>query len=230
MAKTSKVITAICFFFFLLNGAGQCEDIPGPYGLTAVIITKNDNSMLAWKLPGENKLLFVGSIYDGKENLTWTYSMKYLGTQRLSKNAASIEKGIQKPGNLYVFIDPGCGECQKLYSILEKENVGVSYIPISIYNETNVKTAATWIKNKDIYYDGKKDVELTGEDLQKVENNTQLFRWMNLDKEELPTPFLAWTDGPNLKTFAGLLTKEKLEEILRDITQRKREGYTIEKI
>lgn len=216
MEKKIKRLTAILFIFFMLSGvAGAKEEIRGPYGLKAVIITRNDNTILAWKIPGEAKLLFIGTIYDGQENLTLKYSKRYLGARRISQNTFYIEKGIEKPGILYVFIDPGCSECFKIYNVLKNKDINVRFVPVSIDNKANFKTAATWIKTNQLYNTSNVDLELTSEDLSKLKENNQLYRWLNLDRNNLPTPLIAWTQGRSVETFSGPLDEAKLKDIIR---------------
>ena len=71
MQNLKMVLTVLTLIAALGRYAhAEVKEYQGPYGLTALVIEHGKDEILAWKLPHQSqKLLFMGTIYDGQDNL-----------------------------------------------------------------------------------------------------------------------------------------------------------------
>lgn len=193
----------------------------GPYGLKALVIDRNGEKVLAWKLPHSSaKLLFVGSIFDGKEDLSRTYSRKLLGVSRLKNQVTAIETNTgQTGGRLYIFFDPACESCQMLFEKFRQEppqNCTLLWVPLSISSGDENSQALQWLATQ--MPEAAQRLQLTDR-LQYnaiAEKNTRILRWLKATDDPISVPAFAWVDAQNnLQVKSGdELTDGRLDSVL----------------
>lgn len=200
----------------------EVQQHQGPYGLTALIIERDGRKYLGWKLPHqEAKLIFLGSIYDGKQDLTWKYGLKYLGQSRLKTDARGIERRTGNPGRpLYVFFDPNCDSCRMLYEKLEAQPIEDSHliwVPICLDGEAFAKDQGIqWIM--DAMPEARQKFELydstSGAYDQVTAENYQLLRWLK-GGDEISVPCFVWAGKEGVEVRSGQdMADGKFEQVL----------------
>lgn len=148
MQKLSLII-AVVVMVASANVRADVQEHDGPYGLKAVIVERYGEKLLAWKLPNKDaKLLFIGTIYDGRENLSQTYERKLLGINRLTTEAVGIKTNEKSGQPLYIFFDPVCETCTMLFKKFEQEPppCPLLWVPINLSNDAyNIKKRTQWL-------------------------------------------------------------------------------------
>lgn len=197
------------------------KEFDGPYGLKALVIDRNAEKMLAWKIPStESKLLFVGSIYDGNENLSLKYKRRLLGISRLEEDAVGVESEPQQTGNkLYVFFDPSCDSCRLLHEMFKQDPPGcrVVWIPVSVVNDPSADQAGNqWLMTTmpeavERFSMDEKDI------FRAIKNsNYQLIKWLRGTDEAIAVPAFVWVDrNQDLQVKLGdEMTGDMLEKVI----------------
>jgi hypothetical protein len=213
------LVMQICGMIFLAHA--DVKEYDGPYGMKALVIERNGEKLLAWKIPSADaKLLFLGSVYDGNENLSWTYSRKLLGVERLETEAVGVVTHGHKGGKkLYIFFDPACDTCRILYEKFKTEPPGcpLVWVPISIIDDSSADQLGTqWLitampeaADRFNLFDSRKFKEIK-------KGNYQLVKWLRAADEPLSVPTFAWVDeNDQVQLWAGdEMTAEKLEKVI----------------
>jgi hypothetical protein len=241
-ATMQRVLIMILSMILLTAGAinADVEQYKGPYGLTALIIERDGRKLLAWKLPHQSaKLLFLGSIYDGNEDLTWKYGIKYLGASRLKNDAMGIEQRTGDPGrSLYIFFDPTCESCKLLYERLQSEPIQdacLIWVPICLGDDEFAnEQGAQWLMTSMPQFKTKwalfnqpssKEKQMGQVTYEQVtQSNYSLLRWLKGNDDTVSVPCFAWVDESGVQMRSGNEMADGFEDVLNYLKEANHEG------
>ncbi len=224
-------LTAIIILIIMAGAAGAGADVTqheGPYGLTALVVEHNGEKMIAWKVPSTDaKLLFIGSIFDGKEDLSWTYSRKLLGKEKLETEITAIETNKTDAGKLYIFFDPACSTCVMLFEKFKQQPPACTlvWVPLTISDDDQAnQQGAQWLMNAapeagtcfSIAGDMAQYKQLT-------RNNYHLLQWLKGNDDPISVPTFVWSNSDKTLQIkkANELTNGRLDQVITELGKAK---------
>jgi hypothetical protein len=225
-AKMQRIIVVLFLTLTAMVAVtfADVKEFDGPYGMKALVVDRNGEKIFAWKIPSANaKLLFVGSIYDGNENLSLKYQRRLMGIERLEAEAVGLETNPDQKGKkLYIFFDPSCDSCQLLHQIFQKDPPGCKlvWVPVSVVNDAGaVKQGNKWLMSAmpeavERFSMDEKDI------FNAIKNsNYHLISWLRGTDETIAVPTFAWVDeNRDLHVKLGdEMTGDMLEEIIQSL-------------
>ncbi len=226
----SVIFTVLLMSLATVTMAADVEQHDGPYGLTALVIEREGRKMLAWKLPNDQaQLLFLGSIYDGEQDITWKYARKLLGPNRLKTDASGIRMGNGKAEPLWIFYDPSCETCKLLYEKISSQPFPDSvlvWVPITLEDDESANhQGAQWVMSAmpearrkwslfdTLTTDEKAMGMMTYQDV--VKYNYQLLKWLKGKREsEISVPTFAWINANGVQ-IENNMKQGRLEEVIK---------------
>lgn len=196
--------------------------------------TSNIDFMVAYtSKDGEN--LFVGHVFNAKGESLTGKAEAHIPKQNIDifkkdLEASSFVLDGNKDGKeFYVFIDPDCTYCHKLWLESRQfvKNVNIKWIPVSILSEGSFAKSAQIIQSKDPFSElskhensfestrgisGLDNKEISLDTANKIKNNTELMKKMKISG----TPAIVYKDeGGNLKIINGAPSMDVLEKIMK---------------
>lgn len=204
----------------------EVKEYQGPYGLTALVIEHGKDEILAWKLPHQSqKLLFMGTIYDGQDNLTWQYSRKLLGVNKLNRQTVFQETNSRiGQRRLFIFFDPNCPSCRMLFEKLRAEppeKCTLAWVPISLNDTVNVEDLH-WLSM--VLPEGENKFKLKNKSkYTKIgRQNFDVLKWLQGPNTTVSVPSFAWIEQDRLIVRSGSEMKDgQLDRLLRQMKEEK---------
>jgi hypothetical protein len=219
------ILIAAAMVLISTTVSAQVEQFDGPYGLKALVADRNGKKIFAWKIPHTNaKLLFVGAIYDGNEDLTFRFSRKLLGPHRLATDVAGITTHVQDGKKLYIFFDPGCDTCQLLYKKLNQEPAGCTIVwaPLPIIKTASgIETGTQWLRSA--MPEAAQRLGIGDDRYQNIKKkNYDFIRWLKGTREPLSVPMFVWEQNGELQLKMGdEMAGGKLEALIDTLKESK---------
>ena len=142
------------------KGASIGQSFIGPDGLTGWVITYQGKTLVVYTTNSGNYVLNGELIDKDGANLTTQYSQRYIPPPDLSKLVAALEQdptlvdeGDPKAPPLYVFADPNCIYCNKLWNdirpFVDSGQVCIHWVMVSFLKQSSDGRATAILAAKD---------------------------------------------------------------------------------
>lgn len=182
---------------------------------------------------GDN--LFIGHAFNANGENISSKSEAYIPKQNINifkkdlESSTFVVDGKKEGKEFYVFIDPDCTYCHKLWleSRSFMNNVNIKWIPVSILSEDSFAKSAQIIQAKDPFLElsnhensfestrgisGLDKKEISMDTASKIKSNTELMKKMKING----TPAIVYKDDSgNLSIINGAPSVDVLEKIMR---------------